>query len=263
MARYTNTLTTLQSRTLVSLINSMDEKLCDKATIEKVAMHAVEMAESKFPVQFPADMHKSYIAFALSACGRLGVKNGELNVTEYIAMLASAKQENEKSLKDFGAFGDLFEILVRCAMIRNINLVKWSALSVKDVKHADIVSKRFGIIEVGHNGKTLTFGTLVDYMEGDYNAFVYGVFSDEDKETVYKLCIDKNYDKAIDYVTSYSVYWSDKYKFQNDMDSLTRGKGITVKGENVQVVYNSGKYNAFVDAIENGTFTSLYETLHG
>lgn len=262
MARYTNALSTLQSRTLVSLINATHAKLDTKKAIEDIALSVVERAEKDFPAQFPTNLHNGYIAFTLSACGRIGVKNGDLNVTEYISMLASAKQENEKSLKDYGAFGDLFEILVRCALIRNIHLVKWSALSVKDVKHADIVSKRFGIIEVGHNGKSLTFGTLVDYMEGDYNAFVYGVFSDEDKETVYKLCIDGNYDKAIDYVTSYSVYWNDKYTFQKDMDELTRGKGITVKGENIQVVYNSGKYNAFVGALENGTFTSLYDTLH-
>lgn len=262
MARYTNTLTTLQTRTIISLINATNEKLCTKSIIEKVAMEVVETAETKFSAQFPSDLHYSYMAFALSACGKLGVKNGELNVVEYIAMLASAKRDNEKSIRDFGAFGDLFEILVRCAMIKNIHLVKWSALSVKDVKHADIVSKRFGIVEVGHNGKTLTFGTLLDYMEGEYNSFVYGVFNDQDKEDVYNLCINGEYEKAIDYVSNYAVYWSNKYDFQQDMDNLTRGKGIAVKGENIQVVFNEGKYNAFINAIEDGTFTTLYETLH-
>lgn len=262
MARYTNTLTTLQSRTIISVINSTNEKLCTKSIIEKVALETVETVEKRFPSQFPNELHNSYIAFALSSCAKIGVKNGDLNVIEYISILASAKQENEKSIRDFGAFGDLFEILVRCAMIKNIHLVKWSALSVKDVKHADIVSKKFGVVEVGHNGKTLTFGTLLDFMEGEYTSMVYGVFSDEDKEDVYNLCIHHEYEKAIDYISNYSVYWDNKYNFQHDMNELTRGKGIAVKGENVQVVYNAGKYNAFIEAIENGTFTSLYETLH-
>lgn len=261
MARFTSALTTLQTRTLVSMINSTHATLSTRETIEKVATHVVENAEKTFPVQFPASLHNSFMAFTLSACGKIGVKNGDLNIIEYIAMLASAKKENEQSLKDFGAFGDLFEILVRCALIRNVNLIKWSALSVKDVKHADIVSKRFGIVEVGHNGKSLTFGTLIDFMEGDYTSVIYGVFSEDDKQDVYNLCIHGEYEKAIDFVTNYAVYWSSKYDFQRDMDNLTRGKGIALKGENIQVVFNPGKYDAFIGAIESGTFESLNETL--
>lgn len=261
MARYTSALNTLQTRTIVSLINATGATLNTRESIEKVAVHVVENAEKNFPAQFPANLHNSYMAFTLSACGKLGVKNGDLNIVEYIAMLASAKRENEQSLRDFGAFGDLFEILVRCAMIRNIHLVKWSALSVKDIRHADIVSKKFGIIEVGHNGKSLTFGTLVDFMEGNYTSIIYGVFSEQDKEDVYRLCIHGEYEKAIDFVTNYSVYWSNKYDFQRDMDNLTRGKGIALKGENIQVVFNPGKYDAFISAIEDGTFKSLNETL--
>lgn len=261
MARFTSALTTLQTRTIISMINSTHATLSTKEAIEKVANHVVENAEKTFPAQFPANLHNAYMAFTLSACGKIGVKNGDLNVVEYISMLASAKRENEQNLRDFGAFGDLFEILIRCSLIRNIHLVKWSSLSVKDVKHADIVSKRFGVVEVGHNGKSFTFGTLVDFMEGDYTSIIYGVFNEQDKEAVYNLCIEGSYEKAIDYVTNYAVYWANKYDFQRDMDNLTRGKGIAVKGENIQVVFNPGKYDAFVNAIENGAFKSLNETL--
>ncbi len=55
--------------------------------------------------------------------------------------------------------------------------------------------------------------------------------------------------------------WDNKYKFQSDMDNLTRGKGITIKGGSIQVVYNPGKYKAFLNALEEGTFTSLYDIL--
>ena len=99
-------------------------------------------------------------------------------------------------------------------------------------------------------------------MSGDYTSVVYGVFSDEDKREVYNLCRNKEYEKALDFVTSYSVYWSNKYDFENDMNGLTRGKGITVKKCGVQVVYNDGKYNAFVSALEDGKFTSLFEMLN-
>ena len=146
--------------------------------------------------------------------------------------------------------------------MRKKALVRWSMLSVKDIKTADISSKKYGIIEVGHNGKTLTCGTLLDYMSGEYTSVVYGVFSEEDKKEVYALCKNKQYDKAIDYICSYSAYWASKYDFQKDMDSLTRGTGITAKACGIQVVYNEGKYNAFLTALDNGVFKSLAETLN-
>ena len=201
------------------------------------------------------------MAFTLSSLARYAVKIGLINIIEYLKLYAMVKERNESLIKDFGAFGDLFEVLVRCALMRKLSLVRWSALSVKDVMHSDIISKKYGKIEVGHNGKTLTFGTLFDYMEGDYNAIIYGVFSEEDKTEIYNLCKNGEYEKTLDYITSYCALWENKYKFQEDIDGLTRGKGITVKGGQIQVVYNPSKYSAFLDALEEGKITSLFETL--
>ena len=102
---------------------------------------------------------------------------------------------------------------------------------------------------------------MFDYMDGDYTSVVYGVFSDDDKKDIYTLVKEKKYDKAIDYVTNYCGFWSDKYAFQSDMDGLTRGKGITAKGANIQIVYNSGKYDAFLSALDEGKITSLADAL--
>lgn len=273
MSRYKNTLSTLQARTILSAVSDFTGTLATKKEIEKAALSIIENLENLFPSFYPVsdeenmknpdnmDLHKGYIAWTLSACAREGIKRGELLVLDYIAMLANVKEENEKTLSDYGAFGDLFEILVRCALLKKITLVNWSALTVKDVKTTDIISKKYGKIEVGHNGKSLTFGTLFDYMAGDYDSVIYGVFSDEDKKIVYALCKEKQYTKVIDYITSYSAYFSDKYDFQNTMDNLTRGKGITAKGSDVQVVFNPGKYNAFMLALDNGEIKSLKETL--
>lgn len=269
MARYENSLTTLQARSILYLIENNAPNMKDKYDVEDFAFSVVEQVEKDFPDVFPVNpengddnMHFSYLAFAFSACAKFAIKCGDLNILEYIAILAEVKEDNEKDIHDFGAFGDLFEVLVRCAFMRKRSLVQWSMMSVKSIENADIVSNKYGIIEVGHNGKTLTFGTVFDHMAGNYNAVVYGVFSEEDKKAVYALCREKQYEKAIDYITSYSVYWSNKYDFENDMNSLTRGKGITAKKCGIQVVYNAGKYNAFVNAIEEGKFVSLFETLN-
>ena len=269
MARYENSLTTLQARSILYFIEKNAPCMRDKYDVEDFAFEVVEKIEKDYPDVFPVDSasgdnnpHFSYLAFTFAACAKFAIKCGDLNILEYIAILAEVKEGNEKDIHDFGAFGDLFEVLVRCAFMRKKSLVQWSMLSVKSIENADIVSNKYGIIEVGHNGKTLTFGTVFDHMAGNYNAVVYGVFSEEDKKEVYTLCKNKEYEKAIDYITSYSVYWASKWQFEEDMNNLTRGKGITAKKCGVQVVYNAGKYNAFVNAIEEGKFTSLFEMLN-
>ena len=270
MARYENSLSTIQARSILYFIDHNAPAMRDRYAIEDFTFSVVEKMENEFPSIFPVDNstgkqnhpHFSYLAFTFSACAKFAIKCGDLNILEYIAILSEVKENNEKDIHDFGAFGDLFEVLIRCAFMRKKSLVKWSALSVKSIETSDIISKKYGIIEVGHNGKTLTFGTVFDYMSGDYTSMVYGVFSEEDKKEVYSLCREKEYEKALDYVTSYSVYWESKYEFESDMNNLTRGKGITVKSCGIQVVYNDGKYNAFVNAIEDGKFTSLYEMLN-
>lgn len=262
MARHENSLTTLQARTIISAIVVYVGSLCNRENIEKAALSIVDNLISLFPVQFPSVDKLSFLSFTLSSCAKEGIKRNELTILDYLSILADIKENNEQEINDFGAFGDLYEILVRCAFMRKLALVRWSMLSVKDIKTADIVSKKFGVVEVGHNGKTLTFGTMFDYMDGDYTSMVYGVFSEEDKKEVYNLVRNREYEKAIDYVCAYSGYWANKYDFQKDMDGLTRGKGITVKACGVQVVYNAGKYDAFLSALEEGTITSLAETLN-
>lgn len=263
MARFNSSLTTLQARTIIASIIAFVGSLATRENIEKAALSIVDNLISLFPVQFPSADRLSFLSFALSSCAKEGIKRGELKILDYLSMIADIKENNESELKDFGAFGDLLEILVRCAFMKKLALVRWSMLSVKDIKTDDITSKKFGIVEVGHNGKSLTFGNMFDYMDGNYTSVVYGVFSDDDKKDVYNLVRNKEYEKAIDYVSNYCGYWSDKYDFQKDMDNLTRGKGITAKGANIQVVYNEGKYNAFVNALEEGTIKSLAEVLNG
>ena len=264
MARYENSVTVLQARTMMEYIETNAPKLWNRETIETFAIETVSAMKDLFPDQFKTetpDDDRKFIAFSLSACAKHAIKVGDLSVLNYIALLAEVKQENEKAIKDFGAFGDLFEILVRCALMRKLSLVRWSMLSVKDVNKTDIISKKYGKLELGHNGKTFSFGTMFDYMAGDYTGVIYGMFDDYMKERIYMLCRQHEYENALNYVTSYCALWEDKYDFQRFMDDLTRGKGITAKGANIQVVYNTGKYNAFVEALEQGKMESLYDTL--
>lgn len=261
MARYENALTTAQVRTIIKAVEKAQVSFIDENTIEETALAIMDTLTEIFPEDFTPENYNRALACALSACAKKGVKDGDLLVCEYIGMLADWKASNENKLNDLGAFGDLFEILIRCALVKIKSFIRPTMLSVKKLGESDVTSKKYGKLEIGHNGKTLTFGTLFDYMDGDYDSIIYGVFSDEDKKAVYDYCRQWEFEKAIDYVCEYSVLWENKYDFQKDMDSLTRGKGIAKKGDNIQVVFNPGKYNAFVQALEDGRFTSLSETL--
>lgn len=261
MARYENALTTLQVRTILHAVNMVSVELNSRKVIEKESIAIVHFLSEKFPADFPIVLHKRMMACTLSAVGKKAVYDGTLSVADYIGMIASAKEENETIINDFGAFGDLYEILIRCALVRVKNFLKATALYVKPRGECDVISKKYGRLEIGHNGKTLSNGTLFDFMEGDYDGMVYGVFSPDDKKVIYDYCQSGEFGKAMQFACENSVLWLNKYDFQNDMDNLTRGQGIAKKGGDIQVVFNSGKYDAFINAIEEGKFTSLSDIL--
>lgn len=254
-------LSTLQARTALALINQSAATLDSKQAIETESKKIIETLTKQFPANYPAEIIPALWAFVLSNVGKKAVRDNTITAYEYIAILAESKRENAETRKDFGAFGDLFEILARLALVKNQNLINWRLLTVKDINRPDIVSNKYGIIECGTNGKTWTYGTLFDYMAGDYTSVIYGVFMDEDKQAIYDLCANQQIEEAIDYIAQYSVYWPDKYQFQYDMDNLTRGKGITEKGGNIQCQFNIGKYDAFIAALESGKFKSLKESI--
>ena len=262
MNKHDNKLTTTQARTALSLVNAANiSTLNNRPAIQESAAAIVSNLCIAFPKNYPAEIVPSLFAFVLSNLGRRAVREGVVKVPEYIAMLAEEKQENENSLRDFGAFGDLFEILARIALVKNSSLVSWRLLSVREIMSCDVISRKYGRIEIGHNGKTLTFGTFFDYMAGEYDAVIYGVFSAEDKAEIYNYCKMGEYEKAVAYIAEYSALWENKYQFQSDMDNLSRGAGITEKSGQIQVVFNPSKYAAFLAALEDGKIESLKETL--
>ena len=126
MARYENTLSTLQARSILYYIENNAPKMVDKYDVEDFAFSVVEEMEKTFPVQFPVvgDLHFGYLAFTFAACARFAIKCGDLSILEYISILAEVKEGNEKDIHDLGAFGDLFEVLIRCALMRKLSLVK-------------------------------------------------------------------------------------------------------------------------------------------
>jgi len=256
------TLSTLQKNTVRAMIEKINpEALCSFLNCETESDAIINDCMDKFPAVFPSESESALNAFTYSAVTRYAMEKGKITVIDYIAFVAVCKREGYKMDNDKGAFGDLLEVLVRCALVCKFAFIRPSMLYVKDALHNDIISKRFGVIECGHNGKTWTQATVFDFMAGNFDTVVYGMFDDIDKENIYKLCEKFDIDGAINYVKNYVCVWTDKRQFQSDIDGLTSGKGLTIKAGKVMSQYNAGKYNAFQQAIENGRFVTLSDVL--
>ncbi len=258
MARHNYSINTLQARTLKKAI---EEMAFTPENVNMVAMEKVVELTEKFPSVFSANDINSFLAFLISECMKKLYSENVLSLSDYIKFYATHKQEMAVNSKDFGAFGDLFELLVRIIIIGNLNLVRSTALSVAQFGKSDVISKKYGVIEIGHNGKTFTEGTCFDYMEGNYSTVIYGMFSDIDKNLIYSLCMEGNIQQAITEIKKRTAIWTNKYQFQYDINHLGKNgkeiKALTIKSGNVQLQFTPGMYFNFLENIENG----VYETL--
>ncbi len=257
------TLTTLEKN---SIREFMDTRITEQDmkhfyTLEKAVVPAVWELVTHYNTVFCVDYIGSYIAYALAYTAKKALDVSVITVMSYIHFYADTKRKNEQDISDYGAFGDLLELLVRLAFIGNLHLVHSTALHVKEQAKTDVISSKYGKLEIGHNGKTWTQATVFDFMNGNFEGVVYGMFSDIEKQEIYDLCACGKIPMAIQYVKEYMCYWSNKYDYLKDMDNLTRGKGVTIKSNQVQTVYNDSKYLAFEQAIENKEFTTLADIL--
>ena len=257
---HSKTLPTVAAKTIVSMVKKDSDIIDSCGMIVKKGIEIVSELYECFPTVFTEEIKPSVFAFSLSIVARKAVKEGTITIPEFMAYYSEHKARIANELQDYGAFGDLLELLVRLAFVPK-NLRRASMLAVKSSNHADMISKKIGTAEIGHNGKTWTNATLFDYMEGDFTSVVYGMFSEQDKNDVYNLCACGQYEKAVEYISEYMCVWPNKYDFLHDMDNLSSGRGIALKGENVQSVYNDGKYRQFQNAIENEQFITLSEFL--
>ncbi len=255
---HNKSLTATQHRTIDAHLRLIDPKMIDSAkSVNCFANVAITSLIATYPTLFNEHDRPLYLAYTESQLLQIAFKAGYINLYDYIQLYAQHKQAQYNERNDFGAFGDLLEVLARIAIIGNLNLIKAQHLNVKALFKNDIISKRYGIIEVAHNGKTWNSGTALNPIEGDYTSVIYGVFDAYTQNQVFNACINRNIKQAIAIVRAYCVYWHDKKDFLNDMESLTRGKFFTIKSCKVMNQYNQSKHNAFIRAIENGTFATL------
>lgn len=258
---YENKVNTLQARTINNRIEKIDFSAITVNSIEKLADSIVNELTQENEKVFPVENYNMFMAYTLNSIVKKAYTIGIVNLYEYIAMYAHTKKMNKLQLNDKGFFGDLFEVLVRIIIIDNINLVRASALSVAEYKRIDIQSKKYGKIEIGQNGKTWNEGLIDDYMFGNYDSVIYGMFSDIDIDLILTYCENKKLEEALKEVKKRTVYWQDKNEFMNDMNHLGHNgkeiKAFTIKSCKVMNQFTTGMYFNFMEKIEQGIFKTL------
>jgi len=254
-------LTTLDKNDVKILLEKVNIEQCENMeTLGIIAENIYSELHELFPQAYTDEKKGPVIAWTGYKLAEKAVNYGIVKPLEYLRFYAQLKKD-EFLRGDYGAFGDLLEVLVRVKFLKNIHLLRVYHLKVQGQGITDIISKKYGKIEVGHNGKTWASASRFDYMNGDFSTVVYGMFSDMDREKVFNYMKKSDYEKALAFIGKRCGVWTNKYNFLSDMDNLSRGKGIAEKGNNIQSQSNESRYYMFIDAIDSGRFTSLNQLL--
>ena len=242
-------LTTLERRSIVAFVRTV---INEEDAQQKIATYCELIGRETW---------KEGVAFGIAYYNKEIAKRDKKSGKDFLQDYANAKRINEEELCDKGAFGDLYECLIRCAIIGNINLFHIDHVHAKKSETSDCVYKGH-IVEIGHNGKTWQEATYEDYMSGKFESVIYGVFDKEDKEAIYDLIDNGDIKTAIEYALTNSGYWQNKYDFYNDITALGRGKAITVKSNKVMSQYSKSRHDMFLMGIENGKIPAATDYFH-
>ena len=242
---------------ILSLVTDCIEQGMDKnGTIKAVCAKMIKMGIVENGGAF-----NDMLSVALSFFSLQSAKMEGKRAYDCLASYAHFKHITSHKLDDYGAFGDTVETCIRIAC-KPATLVSFNDLHVKRQNEVDITI-RGEKCEIGTNGKTFLESEENDPMQGKYNKVVYGVFSNEEKESIFQLLETGNTEKALASLLK-MVYIFDKETFYVCMTEKTgRGSMFQYKPtmDKWQVIYNPSKHAAFLKMVENENIPTLGEYL--
>lgn len=201
------------------------------------------------------------VALNLYACGLASYEIGKAeNLFDYFSSYATFKAENYVRLADYGAISDLIETAVHCIASRELWRVQLKNLHVSVIGAIDVTINRIKW-EVGTNGKSFMESTPVDFMAGKYSGMIYGVFDDEEKETLCNLFINGKTFEGLTYIAKRLYVWEDKNAFVPFCEKLARKSALewNQAGNYARFRYNNGTDTTFRKETKAEGITTLYE----
>lgn len=199
----------------------------------------------------------------LYACGlcAFSVAHAE-NWFDYMVEYATFKATTYARLNDLGAFADLVETSIHLLVNKKEWRIKIKHLHVSAVGKVDVTFNGRKT-EVGTNGKTWAESVQGDPMHGNYKSVIYGVFTEEEKDSICNLFINGNVREGLKNIANMMYYFYNKNEFYHFMQ-FTVSKTPTLvwkKAGYYQTVYNGSKHTAFLRGIENENIPSFRDVI--
>ncbi len=205
---------------------------------------------------------KKRAIFNLFACGECARQIALAKYwKEYMIAYANFKANTYEKLSDYGAFADLVETVCHLLVNKKVWRTNIKNLHVSAIGKIDL---RYNgqKIEIGTNGKSWLESTEEDSMHGKFDSVLYGVFSEEEKESICKDFSEGKAEKAISEIAKMLYYFEDKNDFPVFVNSISRSSSLVWKKAGYyQSVYNPSKHGAFVRAIEESNYPTLYDII--
>ena len=99
-------------------------------------------------------------------------------------------------------------------------------------------------------------------MNGKFDSVIYGVFSEEEKETICDYFTHGETKKAITEIAKMLYYFEDKKEFEIFINNISRSPSLVWKKAGYfQTVYNPSKHSAFVEKIEKSNFPTFLQVV--
>lgn len=163
------------------------------------------------------------------------------------------KRENFKVLKDYGAIGDLIEIVIVCAL--RLSGFRLLDLHTKASGKFDFVSKG-KTYEIGHNGKSFNFDlpidreyvvNNVDFVSADF--FVYGIVSNNvDTDEI---------EKSMFVFTNEQAY--EMFLYIGGKKGVTKLFNLTKGGKSLTIQQSNAIEKRFAEYVKNNSIPSVRE----
>lgn len=219
----------------------------------------VEWKDNFYPVTNEIKKQAIYNFFA---CGECAWKMSKAKTwEEYVIGYAVFKASTYVNLNDLGAYADTVETICHLLVCREKWRVNLNNLHVSAVGKIDL---RFNgkKIEVGTNGKSWLESTADNAMNGKFDSVLYGVFTEEEKETICGYFEEGKAKKAIAEIAKMLYYFEKKEDFEEFINNISRSPSLVWKKAGYyQTVYNPSKHHAFIEKIETSNFPTFLQII--
>ena len=244
-----NTVKELTPRAKESIILTA-QKAIEKGLNAQEAIKAIAARLVKLGLVENDGKYNQMLSVALSCYNMEKAKKEGKKPLEVFPQYAAFKQTTTNKLSDYGAFADMWEILLRM-YTKPEWAIQFSDMHVKRQYDVDITI-RGKKCEVGTNGKTFAESTEEEASAGRYDYILYTVLDDDEKQAFFRMVKTGRVKEAMQQAAR-MTYCFEKNQFFSLLSEKC-GRAPMVKYKETagywQVIYNPSKHTAFLKMVE-------------